>query len=272
MTLMTMTDNVGSGGRDIAERVARVTGVPLYDDQRLQAAALEMGIPPTDVDGIDERAPGLFDRILSRKPDVYLELMESVVLSVARRGEGIIIGHGSQMLLRDFECAFHVRIFSPRPRRLRRVMESRGLQKEAADRWIRQMDSRREGFFRFAFHRDREDPTLYDLIINTAKIGTQAAADLVVSSVQNPLVSECTLGALEAMDRLSLVKRIEALLLDKGVDLSLVTIEVLEDGILGVTGLVSSEAVRKAAPGWIREVVGDRVVADIQLSLIPASY
>lgn len=272
MALLTITDNVGSGGKDISAEVAKTLGIPLYDDKRLQESAVALGIALPDVDGLDEKAPGLFDRILSWRPTVYLDLVESVVFAVARKGEGVIVGHGSQMLLRNFECAFHVRIHSPRTRRLKRIMETHGLDMEAAERFIRKMDGRKEGFFRFAFHQDREDLSLYDLVLNTAKIGPKAAADLIVSAVQNPLISECTLNALESMDRMSLVKRVEAALLKKRVDLSYVSVDAPKTDTVLVSGLVFSETTKADIPRWVREAAGETVRVETQITLMPPGY
>ena len=54
----------------------------------------------------DQRVPGFWELIRSREPQVYLDIMEAAVYDIARKGDGVIIGHGSQMLLRDFDCAF----------------------------------------------------------------------------------------------------------------------------------------------------------------------
>lgn len=39
--------------------------------------------------------------------------MEEVIYEGAEKGQGIILGHSSQLLLRDFRCALHVRIYAP---------------------------------------------------------------------------------------------------------------------------------------------------------------
>ncbi len=62
---------------------------------------------------LDEKAPGFLDKFMGSRPQVFLDILESVIYEVARKGEGVIIGHGSQMLLRNFDCAFHVRVFHP---------------------------------------------------------------------------------------------------------------------------------------------------------------
>jgi cytidylate kinase len=269
MALVTITDGLGSDGAEIAAAVAKALEVPLYDDDGLQRAAEEAGMSAPALVGFDRKAPGLFDRILSRRPQAYLELMESLVYAVARRGEGVIVGHGSQVLLRDFECAFHVRIHSPMGRRLRRVMETRGLQKEAAQRLIRKADSRKEGFFRFAFEKELDALALYDLVLNTAKIGPGAAAELIEASVRNPLVSECTLNALQAMDRMHLVKRVEASLIERGVDLAFVSVEAPDPERVTVTGMVFTEEEETGIAQWTREAAGGAVRVDVQLSQMP---
>lgn len=93
------------------------------------ALAPEAGIRPEDLK--DLRRPGFLDRIFSNKPQVYMEYMDSIIFEVSRFGNGVIVGHGSQMLLQDFGCALHVRIQAEEAARIQYVMEKRGLRKEA---------------------------------------------------------------------------------------------------------------------------------------------
>ena len=104
MSLVTITQTIGCNGLAIARRIAEGLGIELYDDSRLREEAIRMGFHEEKLKGFQEKAPDWFDRILGGKPEMYLELMESVVYEAARRGEGVILGHGSQMLLHDFGC------------------------------------------------------------------------------------------------------------------------------------------------------------------------
>ena len=127
MPLITISHSIGSNGEAIARRVADSLHLELYDDSKLQQIALNIGMHAEDLKSLDEKAPGLFDRILSEKPQVYLDLMESVIYEVSRHGEGVILGHGSQMLLRSFECAFHVRIHAAETTRIKRIVNQQNL-------------------------------------------------------------------------------------------------------------------------------------------------
>ena len=178
MALITISRKIGSGGHEIAERVAKRLSVALYDDKRLQDEALKLGIRRDDFKGLDQKAPGFFDQILSRKPEMYLALMEAVVYEVSRRGEGVVVGHGSQILLQDFHCALHVFIHAADELRIQRFMETQQMGREAAEKLISKNDHQREGFFRYAFQLELTDPALYDLTINTGKIVPELAAGM----------------------------------------------------------------------------------------------
>lgn len=106
MPLITVTDSFGNNGFEVAKVVAENLGVEVFDDKRLQAIVTERGVSSGIGFDFDKQTPGFWERLLSREPKVYLDTMEAAVYDIARRGDGVIIGHGSQMLLRDFECAF----------------------------------------------------------------------------------------------------------------------------------------------------------------------
>ena len=92
MSLITITASNGCGAVAIASNVAENLGLALYDDSRMQEEAVKLGLSSQDLKSFDVKAPGLFSRLLGRKPDVYLELTAALVYEVARREQGIIFG------------------------------------------------------------------------------------------------------------------------------------------------------------------------------------
>ena len=121
---------------------------------------------------------------MGSRPQVFLDILESVIYEVARKGEGVIIGHGSQVLLRNFDCAFHVRVFSSDKRRIDNMATQQGLSREAALKLIRKRDQAQSGFFNFAFHLEMNDPSLYDLVIHSEKLDVDTAAGLIVQAAR----------------------------------------------------------------------------------------
>jgi cytidylate kinase len=241
MSLITITQNLGSGGMAIARQVAEGLNIELYDDERLQAEALEINIRSDMFRNLDKKKPGLFDRILGKNPDLYLNLMEAVVYEASRHGQGVIIGHGSQMLLRDFGCALHVRIHASMTQRIRNLMKTQNLSQESAEKLIRKSDIGRNGFFNFAFQRDLNDPSLYDLIINTEKIGNETATKFIIDLATSDEISTCSLTALVAMEKMSQTKKVEAVLLENDINLNMLYIEVPEKGKILINGLTTTQ-------------------------------
>jgi cytidylate kinase len=176
MSLITITHTIGCDALAIARRVAEGLSVEIYDDSRLREEAFRMGLHTDQLKGFREKAPDWFEHLWSDKPEMYLNLMESVVYEAARHGKGVIVGHGSQMLLHDFRCAMHVLVTAQEESRIHRLMHEMKLSREAAQRLIRKNDNQKKGFFRYAFHKDWDDPTLYDLYVNPDKIGSDKAA------------------------------------------------------------------------------------------------
>jgi hypothetical protein len=143
------------------------------------------------------------------------------------------------MLLRDFGCALHVRIHSSEKQRMKNLVEENNLSQEAVRKLIRKNDNKRDGFFKFAFHMDLNDPSLYDLVINTAKISRETAARFIVDLASTEEISTCSLTALEAMEKLSLVKKVEAELLKHDVNIAMLQFEVPENGKLNIHGVAT---------------------------------
>jgi cytidylate kinase len=261
---------MGCGGTKIASMVADELKLELYDDQRLQQEAIKMGIRSEELESLDEKAPSFFDHLRGYKPEVYLDLMEAVVYEVAERGKGVILGHGSQLLLRDFGCALHVRIYASESSRIGRLKTERGVSEETAKKLIHKSDHERRGFLRFAFHMDWNDLSLYDLVINTEKMAADGAANLIIAAAHSEEIQACGLTALEAMDRLSLTKKIEATLLKHNISLVHYHIEVPEKGLAQIRGFTYSEEEKRRLLDIVKQVPGVSSLDD-EIAVIPTS-
>lgn len=264
MPLITITRNIGCNGTTIARRVADELRLDLYDDARLEEEATRMGLRPQDMKSLDEKAPGLFERLWGQKPEIYLDLLQSVIYEVARRGKGVIMGHGSQMLLRDFGCALHVRISASDSFRIDHLMKERGMSREAAESLIRKKDNESRGFIRYAFHMDWNASSLYDLIVNRDKLSTDSAVKLIVNAARSQEIEECSLTALESMERLSLSRKVEAAMIKNDFSLHEFRIEVPEKGVALITGWTHSPEEKARIMEVVKGVPGvSEVRADV---------
>jgi CMP/dCMP kinase len=270
MPLITITQSIGCDGLAVARRVADDLHVDIYDDSKLREEAIRMGLDAGKLDGVQEKAPTWFNRLMGDKPEVYANLIGSVIYEAARSGEGVIIGHGSQVLLQDFSCAMHVLVTATAERRISNLM-GQHLTREAAEKVIHKSDSQNKGFFRFAFHKDWDDPSLYDLCVNPGKIGIERASQTIVEAARYSELKACNIYAIEALERLSQTKRIEAALLE--LDLLPVggKVEIPEKGVVHISGILHNQEDKVRIPELIGGIPGvDRV--DVDVMVMPAGY
>ena len=268
MPLITISGGVGTGAEKVAQLVAKKSRVELFDDLRLQKEADKMGVRADDLKGLNEKAPSFFDS-LRYNPELYLDILESVVYQVSRGGEGVIVGHGSQLLLRDFGCAMHVFIHASEAYRVQQLMGQYNLTSKAAEKMVRKSDSEKKGFLRFAFQMDWDNPSLYDLVINTEKLGIEGASKLIMESLLLESIKECSLKSLETMERMSLTKTVEAALLKEGFSYSQFHVEIPEQGMVQVTGYVAMEEDKSRLVKTVKKLPGVTKVKD-QVGIMPA--
>jgi cytidylate kinase len=112
----------------------------------------------------------------------YLRTLTSVIRGVAARGNVVILGRGSQAILRDEPGALHVYIALPKKERIASLVEREGLTQQEAEKRIKQSDANRAAFHRRYFKVEADDPALYDMMINVGRIATPVAARLVATA------------------------------------------------------------------------------------------
>jgi cytidylate kinase len=272
MALITVSGGMGCGADKVARFVAEKTKVTLYDDQKLQMEAIRLGLRSQELKGFDEKAPGFFDSLRGFNPELYIDLMESVIFEVSRTGHGVILGHGSQLLLRDFGCALHVLIHASEDYRIKQVMANHGLSEKAAEKMIARSDSERRGFMRFAFKMDLDDTSLYDLVINPEKVGVEGAGRLILEALEVQAVKECSLNALETMERMALLKKVQAALLKEHFGSTQFNVDVPEKGVVHLLGFAVNQEKKNQMIAAAKKVPGVSKVRDDIGILPPGGY
>lgn len=177
--VLTLSRELGAGETQFAAAVAERLSMRVYDRELMEQEAVRLGLPETEIEKIDERPAGIFQRF--RPGSIYqryLEALEQIVRQLADRGDVILVGRAGNCLLRDDRRAFHVRLVAPMPVRLRRVMDYRWVREGVAKKLIAESDAQRRSFYESYFGVDWADPLEYHMTVNSGRLGT-AAVDLV---------------------------------------------------------------------------------------------
>ena len=113
----------------------------------------------------------------------YLEGLDYVIKELAKSRSIVILGRGSQFILKNVPGIFHVLIVAPLEARVKRVMEDRKISEEEAGKEIARFDEGSSEFVRRYFQANIADPINYDLVINTSRLGNESAASVIVDAV-----------------------------------------------------------------------------------------
>lgn len=191
MRAVTVSREYGSGGGEIAARLARQLGWRLIDHQIVVQAARDLGIRESVVRAYDEKTADPLSRIMqwpypapATEVQAYRESLHRVVLDAANNGHAVIVGRGGQALLANKRDVLHVRVVAPLEQRVAYVMRREELDAHSARTRIQEKDRARARYLQTEFHCQYEDAHLYDLVINTAIIDLDYAVTMICLALE----------------------------------------------------------------------------------------
>src|SRR4030042_4363767 len=254
MYFITFSRKMGTNATEVARQVAEKLGYQLYDTEAIENAAQEMGFLES-VKKIDEKTPSLFYRLFSHRPTIDLDRLTSVVYELAGRGDAVFLGRGGQILLRDFNCALHIRVTASHKKRIQNLVE-RGMHREAASKAIEDSDHERSSFIRFAFKVDWDNDDLYDIVLNIDKVTVRLAVDTVLTMARSDEIKACSVDAMKSLEAMGLKNRAEAALIEAGLTYgpagAYVQVIVDEPGKVRLLGVVDDKATKTRAENLLK--------------------
>ena len=122
----------------------------------------------------------------------FIEVSSAVIKDLAQAGDVVIIGRGSNMILKDMPGVLHVGLMTPLEQRIRTIVEREHLGWSDAGKYITDMEKARVIYFRKFFKVHPDDPNLYHVVLNMRTMSVNTAAEIVVHAVEE-LTSEARL-------------------------------------------------------------------------------
>jgi cytidylate kinase len=208
MALVTIRGQLGSGAPEMGRQIAKQLHADYVDREiiaevaarlrRQEQDVMEKEMPPGTLlgriaevlavagsYGVGEGFGGAYLPTweMPLNDDRYFKALESVVKELAQTRPLVIMGRGSQFILRDQPDTLHVLVVAPHEVRVKRVMQALGIDMETANQEIARIDGSHKEFIKRYFHAELEDPMHYDLVLNTGRLSLEAAASTVVSAL-----------------------------------------------------------------------------------------
>ena len=213
MAVITISRQLGSLGTEIAREAANRLNYDFAAKEQIGKMLVDYGFPAPEVEKFDEKRAPLWDYISIRRTK-FLHLTQAVIYGLASKDNVVIVGRGGQVLLRDLPGTLHVRIVAPFEARVKRLTESERVDEKQAAGILRRSDHDSFGYIQSFFHVDWNDPTLYDLLINSAKVSMETAVQVIIDSARDQEIQEGEERVKEKLSDLALSQKVEAKLMD----------------------------------------------------------
>lgn len=192
-TIITVSRQYGSGGREVCEYLSKKLGIPYFDREILTQAAKKIGIEEADYDTLNrmsyktERITFGFDATFPRDAvqisdshQMFLQ-QSAIIRKIAEEGSGIFLGRCADFILKDEPNCYSFYTYADDKFRERRAKETYHMTWKE----LQKTEKHRSVYYRFhTGGRELGDPLNYDLMCNIGKIGIQQCAGLIADYVK----------------------------------------------------------------------------------------
>ncbi|HBH03786.1 MAG TPA: hypothetical protein DDZ42_18035, partial [Candidatus Rokubacteria bacterium] len=130
MSIVAISDTLGSLGHEIGRRVASARGFALADREIIAKTAERFHEGVVELTHVTEERPTLWER-LTDSQHRYMTYVEAVLLELAARDDVVLLGRGAAVILRGIPHVLRVRITAPEDVRAERLQNAQGLTRDA---------------------------------------------------------------------------------------------------------------------------------------------
>lgn len=180
----------GSGGHEIAEKLAARYGIPMYDSSLLKNVSEKHNVELDVLKKFDEKPKNVFlsrtEKGLSSSPEqVVAEMQFNFLRDKAASGESfVVVGRCAETVLKSYKGLITIFVNADMDMKLKRTMESNGVSEKKAKFMIRETDKKRK-----QYHNSHSDckwgkAKSYDLTINSSRMGIDGTVDVLAQYIE----------------------------------------------------------------------------------------
>ena len=182
---ITIEREYGSGGTQIARRLADECGLPCYGQEILEAVAKKHNISIDSIQKYEENVINSFlytTYVLSRIQSGNTDLLareghlfvaeQNEIKELAANGPAIFLGHCASEALKEYKV---LKVFircSDGEVKLNRILTDYGIAKDDAEKVRKQYDNKRAKYFYANTTQKWDELKNYDIILDSASLGT----------------------------------------------------------------------------------------------------
>ena len=254
MQVICISRGTQSGGKELAERLARKLDYACLSREELNEAATNEGISVGRLEMAMVR-PGVFSERLALERDHYLAFTTAYVCDKAMEGGLVYHGRTGHFLLPGVSHVMKVRVLADLEYRIKAVMRDLGLDRAKARRYIEDVDEDRRRWVRSVYGVSWDDAANYDVVLNLAQVSMENAATALMHMAQLPDF-QMTPASKRSMDDLRLAAKARTLLArDERTHEASVKVRA-DNGVVNVTYLPQDAKLARTIPEVCRDLPG----------------
>ncbi|UEB80458.1 cytidylate kinase-like family protein [Clostridium sp. M62/1] len=187
-TVITISRQHGSGGREVGRQLSERLGIPFYDHELIEMAAKSSSIDKSFFENADGKgAGGFLDELaagvhhdLSLSDKAFLH-QSSVIREIASKGGCIIVGRCADYVLRDRANVLKVFVYADLDSRKERIEHIYKEEDEKALSSIEKTDKKRASYYKFYTGQNFGEAKNYDICLNSSLLGIEKCVEVVQS-------------------------------------------------------------------------------------------
>jgi len=260
MTLIAMTREMGSLGKDVAAGVAARTNRKVIYHEIIEPIANKMRLRKSHVERFLDGKSGLWERLTTDKTSLSIFTADETFKFLRDGSTGVIRGWGAVHLLRDIPHVVRVRVCAPLETRIARMMERLATDnREAVENEIQMSEEAHTAITRRHFGVNWREPEHYDLVLSTERLSVDECVDEVESLMKKKRFQE-TDESRSMVENLALEWAVRAALRRDARTSSTGLVVECRDGIAKLLGVVDTDSESDAAAEIAAAVEGVREV------------
>jgi cytidylate kinase len=210
MAVITISRQFGAGGITLGKMIAESMGYTFADSDILQRVAKEANVSTHWVESFEKEAGSKLSRLISSMvskrwldrvigdergyldEQIYMDYLVLIIAQFADEGDVVILGRGSQYILNDHPDAVHILLVDEFENRVKFMMDRYDLNRKKAERMVVSEDHRRVSLYKRLGKSDYENPQLYHMVLNMARLELETARDMVIKLVAHQVAPSLT--------------------------------------------------------------------------------
>lgn len=206
--VITIARGFGTGGREIASKLADRLGIHSYANRILTLASQYSGRDEHDFVEVDERLRDgyLRQQLMSlqkrltplpetrkfESDDRLFEFQVRIIQELARTESCIIVGKCADSVLKNFDNVLSVYVEAPRAVCVQRVMSRMNVSESEAHNLISKTDKYRAEYYKYYTHGNYwTNPVNYDMTLNSGRLSMEQCMDLIQQALWIKFGEDC---------------------------------------------------------------------------------